>query len=199
MSSILTEKEGEALLRLFRDVAVHYNAHSLSKRLGLSPRGTLKLLKRLQKQQLLTSRTLGKATYYKPNLEESYTGKLVELLLMREAREKASRYLFEFKDLFPHASIIVLFGSILRTPRSANDIDILGVFEESEEAAVDAVIKEERKYTARPIHLIKQGPEDFRKNLHKGNEVLLNILRHGIVLHGYSDLIAAVSEVTRLP
>src|SRR3989338_2731676 len=105
MNSILTEKEGEALLRLFRDVAVHYNAHSLSKRLGLSPRGTLKLLKRLEKQQLLTSRTLGKATYYKQNLEESYTGTLVELLLMREAREKASRYIFEFKDLFPHTSI----------------------------------------------------------------------------------------------
>lgn len=199
MSSILTENEAEALLRLFRDVAVHYNAHSLAKEIRLSPRGTLKLLRRLQGQQLLASRTLGKATYYKPNLDDSCTRRLIELLLMWEAREKASRYLFEFRDLFPHTGIVVLFGSTVRNAAKANDIDILGVFEEGEEAAVDAAIREERRYTARPIHLVKQGPEDFRKNLQKGDKVLLSILSRGIVLHGYSDLVAAVSEVTRLP
>ncbi len=199
MGSILTEKEAEALLRLFRDVAVHYNAHSLSKELRLSSRGTLKLLKRLQKQQLLTSRTLGKATYYKPNLKESYTRKLVELLLMREAKAKASRYLFEFKDLFPHVSVAVLFGSTVRNAAKANDVDILAVFEERLERTVDKIIEERRKYTAKPIHLVKQGPEDFRRNLRKGDEVLLNILRHGIILHGYGEFVSFVAGVTRLP
>lgn len=199
MGSILAEKEAEALLRLFRDVAVHYNAHSLSKELRLSPRGTLKLLKRLQAQQLLASRTLGKATYYKPNLEDSCARKLIELLLMREAKAKASRYLFEFKDLFPHTSIVVLFGSTVRNAAKANDVDILAVFWQAQEEQVDRVIRERQEVSVKPIHLIRQGPEDFRKNLRKGDEVLLNIISHGIVLHGYGEFIEEVSGIARLP
>ncbi len=199
MSSIFATKEAEALLRLFRNVETHYNAHSLSKELKLSSRGTLKLLKRLENQGLLISRTLGKATYYKPHLEDEYTRKLIELLLLGEAKVKASRYLFEFRDVLKHLQIAVLFGSILRTPKKANDIDLLAVFWQAQWQSVHDATDEIQEFSIRPLHLIKQSPEDFRKNLQKGDKVILNVLRYGVVLKGHEDFVKAVSEITRLP
>ena len=199
MSSIFEKNASEALLTLFKDFSQHYNANSLSRILHLTPRGTLKLLKRLESDALVVSKPLGKATFYKANLTDPYTKRLIALLLMAESRKKSSRWLSEFKDIFNTVDIAVLFGSAAKNPETARDIDLLLVFEENREKGVNALIKKRRALTAKPIHPVKQSPEDFRKNLRKGDKVLLEIVRYGIVLHGQDALTDALAGVTRLP
>lgn len=197
--SLMAGKEREALLVLFKDFVTHYNAHSLSGRIGITSRGALKLLKRLKEENILIGRRLGKAQFYKVNLGDERASRLLSLLLLEEAREKASRWIAELRPLFQHANIVILFGSMVRSPRNARDVDILAVFPESEENQVNKVIEERENVSARAIHLIKQSPEDLRKNLRKGDKVLLDIVGHGIVLHGQDALTEVLSEVTRLP
>ena len=124
----LTETEGRVLLKLFKDFSQAYNSNSLSKEIGITPRGTLKILKKLKSNQMLKSKQLGKATFYKPNLDDEYVSKIIEILLIAEARDKAERWIEEFKEIYNSSEIVLLFGSITKNPKEASDIDVIFVF-----------------------------------------------------------------------
>lgn len=192
----LTKKEGEALLLLFKDFTVDYNANSLSKKLETTPRGTLKMLKHLQQQNLLIGKQYGKAVFYKPNLEDYYTFRSIETLLIREARTKVPRWLSEFKELFKNVKIAILFGSIIRNEKKAKDIDMVLVFSQKELEQVKQFIEEKNKILIKPVHPIIQTIQDLQENLEKKDPVVLNALRYGCVLYGYEKLIDVVKNVT---
>src|SRR3989344_868461 len=138
----LTKKESEALLLLFKDFSTDYNANSLSKQLAITPRGALKILKNLKTQDLLVSKQMGKAVFYKINVKDDYALRLLSLLLMNEAQEKAARWTEEFKDLARITETSIVFGSILRNSAAAKDIDILLVFKKKRLRNVNAFIDE---------------------------------------------------------
>lgn len=192
----LTPKENEVLLTLFKDFSKNYNANSLSKQVGITPRGALKILKSLQKQNLLISKKYGKAVFYKINLDDYFAFRTIETLLIYEAREKAPRWLSEFKELFKEVEIVIIFGSIVREPKKANDIDLLLVFKQKKMKPVKHFISEKNKILLKPIHPVIQSLNDIKNNLKKKDPVVLNALRRGYVLHGFDKLIEVVKNVT---
>ena len=80
----ITKNEMEAILIIFKDIDSHYNANNLSKKIGISSMGTLKILKRLEIQNILKSTTFGKAVFYKVNLGNDYARNYIEFLLKKE-------------------------------------------------------------------------------------------------------------------
>lgn len=194
--SSLTSKENEVLLKLFKDFSRDYNANSLSKQINITPRGALKILKNLQKQGLLISKQFGKAAFYKINLEDYYTFRIIETLLIHEARERVPRWLAEFEKIFKDIEIAVIFGSIIRNPKKANDIDLLLVFTQKKMKLVKNFINKKNKILLKPIHPVIQSPNDIKNNLKKKDQVVLNALQRGYVLHGYDKLIKVVKYVT---
>ena len=169
----LTPKENEMLLKLFKDFNCDYNANSISKQLGVTPRGALKILKNLYKQDLLTAKQMGKATFYKVNLDDYYTFRTIETLLIKESKEDASRWLSEFQDLFKYVQIVIIFGSIIKQPKKANDIDLLLVFTQKDMKNVKHFIGGKNKILLKPIHPIMQSPNDIKNNLE--NYIYLNM------------------------
>ena len=194
----LTKKESEILLYLFKDFSNNYNANSLSKKIGITPRGALKMLKNLKSQKILTSREFGKAVFYKINFGDEYIIKLMSILLMEEAREKASRWLSEFKELLECVDIAIIFGSIIRNPKTANDIDLLIVFKKERYSMIEKEINQKREISSKVIHVVKQTPDNLIKNLKKKDEVVLNIIKSGYVLQGYEKLVKIIENVTSL-
>ena len=194
--SSLTSTENAVLLTLFKDFSKNYNANSLSKLVGITPRGALKILKHLKKLNLVISRQFGKATFYKVNLEDYYAFRTVETLLISEAREKAPRWLSEFQNLFKSVEIAIIFGSIVRQPKEANDIDILLVFPPKKMKEIKTFILKKNRILLKPIHPIMQLPKDLKTNLKKKDPVVLNALKQGYVLQGYDKLIEKVKNVT---
>lgn len=192
----LTKKEIEVLLTLFKDFTKDYNANSLSKLTGITPRGALKILKNLKSQNLLVSKQLGKATFYKINFNDEYAIRLLPILLMNESKEKATRWLAEFDELFEHIDIAIIFGSIIRNPKTAKDIDLLIVFKKGKHSIINEIIEKRRNISTKPIHLVKQTPNDFIKNLKKKDTILLNVIKRGYVLTGYDKLIKLLKNVT---
>ena len=191
----LTKKEGEVLLKLFKDFSRDYNANSISKQVSITPRGALKMLKNMEKEKLITGRKLGKAVFYKPNLTDIYTIKIIETLLIGETRDKATRWLHEFEDVFKDTEIVIIFGSIIKNPAHANDIDILFVFEKKNYKKVSAFINERNKVLLKKIHSIPQTMEDIKENLKK-NEAIKEAIRTGYVLHGFDKLVGVIKDVT---
>ena len=192
----LTPTENKVLLRLFKDFSSDYNANSLSKKIGITPRGALKILKSLHKHGLLTAKQMGKETFYKINLSDYYAFRTIETLLIQESRENASRWLSEFQDLFKEVQIAIIFGSIIRQPKQANDIDLLLVFTQKDLKNVKLTINEKNRILLKPIHSIMQSPDDINNNLNKKDPVVLSALSTGYVLHGYDKLIEVVKNVT---
>ena len=194
----ITKKETEILLRVFKDFSTDYNANSLSKQLDITPRGALKILKSLKAQNLLVSKQMGKAVFYKINTHDEYALKLVSLLLMKEAQEKAARWMAEFRDLAKITEISIFFGSAVRNPAAAMDIDILLVFRKERLKQVREFIDEKNKILLKPIHPLIQTLADLKRNLKKKDPVIINAVRHGFVLYGHDSLIKEVKNVTSL-
>ena len=193
----LSIKERDVLLLLFTDYSRDYNASSLSKKVGITSRGALKIVKKLREQEIVLPRQYGKAVFYKINLNNAYARQRVVVALMERAREKAKRWLYEFEKLGAYAEILIIFGSAIRNYEKAHDIDLVIVYRQEEEAAIQQEVEFRRHISLKPIHLIRQSPQDFIRNLKKPDPVLLNALRLGYVLKGYEKIVDAVDEAQK--
>jgi predicted nucleotidyltransferase len=193
----LTSKENEALLLIFKDYAVEYNANSLSKKLSITPRGALKILKNLRAENLLISKQFGKAVFYKINLEDNYAHAVIESLLIKESRERAGRWIFDFKDMFKYVQIAVIFGSALRNYKEARDIDVLLIFEKGKFKEVMRIIDDKNEISTKPIHPITMTLADLKTNLEKKNAAMMSAVREGCILYGYDKLIEVIKNVTK--
>lgn len=192
----LSDKEIEILLVLAKDFSTDYNANNITKKIRITPAGAFKAMKKLEKKGLITGKKMGKAVFYKVNLKDYYTFRTIETLLISESKEKASRWLKEFKDLYKHVEIVIIFGSIVRSPKKAKDIDLLVVFRKEKNNLVNKIIDERRVLSIKAIHLVKQTPEDLNENLK--NNVILSAIKNGCVLHGYDKLLGVVKNVTSI-
>ena len=189
-----TPLEKKIVLRLFKDFTVDYNSSSIAKILNKTRVGTFKALNRLEEDLIVKGRTLGKARFYRINLEDEYARKNVETLLMEEAKN-CTRWKDELNELFRLTYIIILFGSIIRNEEKANDIDILLVFDEKNNNKINQIIKEKNQLLIKKLHPIKQTKNDLRKNIIKRDKVVIDAIRNGIVLHGYEKIIGVIKDV----
>jgi predicted nucleotidyltransferase len=194
----LTEKENEALLLIFKDFTTDYNANSLSKVLNITPRGALKVLKNLQSENLLIGKKMGKAVFYKANLEDNYTQSIIQSLLIKQSMENANRWIDEFKKLYPATHIVIIYGSALRNYKEAKDIDILVIRSENNYKSIMKLIEDRGEILPKPIHPIMMLPEELEKNLNNKNPAMVNAIREGCVLHGQAKLIEVIKNVTKL-
>jgi len=190
----LTEKEKSIVLLLTKDFTTFYNANSLSKKIGMSPRGALKALKFLEQNEIVKSNKIGRAIIYKLTFNE-YARELASLFLFEEARAKAPRWVKEFEQ-FQKAEVLILFGSVLRT-KNYKDIDLLILCEEKNYQPLEKQVLDKNTVLPNPIHPIWQMQEDLEKNLRKKDPVMLEIIKTGLILKGQHKIIEVLSDVTR--
>jgi len=199
---IITGNEMETLLLLLKDFDADYNANNLSKKLGITPMGALKILKKMERQKLLNAKQMGKAVFYKPDLDSNYTKtflEFLEFLLQKKAEETKSRvkrWVKELRTLQNNAEIGILFGSVLEK-ESYNDVDLLIVLKQSQNSKINLLINEIRRINIKRIHVIKQTKEDLKQNIKKGDKVVLNAIKNGMVFFGYEKIIKVIQDVTR--
>lgn len=181
----ITNNEMHFVLSIFKNPESEYNANSISKLIGLSSMGSLKIAKRLEKESILVSRELGKAKFYRLNVSNEYVREYVKFLLKREA-EQAHPYvkvwIRELKKL-ESADAAILFGSVLRKYREAGDIDAVLITDEKRFAKLKREVEEVNNINVKKLHPVYQSKEDFSRNIKKGDKVLLNALK-GIVVFG---------------
>jgi len=119
----ITNNEMLFVLNIFKSPEKEYNANNMAKYLGISPMGALKIAKRLEKENILKSKQIGKAKIYRINMKNDYPKEYVKFLLKREAEQAPAHVKMWIKELrkIKNADAAVLFGSILRK-KEANDI-----------------------------------------------------------------------------
>ena len=190
---LLTEKERETLLVLFKDFTAYYNANSISKVLGISHVGAQKIFKRLLKGNLVKDQQIGKSIVHKLRLEDDYACKLIAFLLADEANN-FKRWKEEFKELFKKDRIVILFGSAVKDYKTARDLDIMVVMGKKDYKEVKRLIDNKREILPKRIHSIELTEADLIKNVKKRQEAVMDIVKNGIVLYGQDKYVESIKN-----
>ncbi len=194
----ITNNEIVVLLTLLKDFSANYNANSLSKVVGLTSMGTLKILKKLEKQNLLRSEQMGKGVFYKINFNNNYAKNYLVFLLQKEAEQsvpRVKRWVKELRQLENSADFGMLFGSLLNGGHY-NDIDFLIVLEQSQINKVNKLISGINKISSKRVNLVKQTIKDLEDNLKKKDKIVVNAVKKGIVVFGYKRFIEVIENVS---
>ena len=188
----LTKKEQEALLIIYKDIANFYNANSLSKEIMITQVGTMKLLKRFEKNNILLSKRIGKSIVYKINIEDEFVQKLIAFVLINEAG-KYQRWKDEFKSLYKKDRILLFYGSASRNYSNAKDIDIFIVINKKDFKEINKKLEKIQSILPKKLHAIKATKEDLVKNIKENNKSTIEILKTAIVLYGYDKYMEVVN------
>ena len=194
----ITNNEMVFVLTIFKSPEAEYNANSIAKLMGISSMGALKIGRRLEKEDVIVSRELGKAKFYRLNLGSEYVRDYVKFLLKREA-EQAHPYvkvwIGELKKL-KSADAAMLFGSVLRRHKGARDIDVVLVTDEKKFAKLKREVEDVNLVNVKRLHPVYQSKEDLVNNVIKGDKVLLAAIK-GIVVFGEDLLMGCLKSELR--
>jgi len=171
------------------------NINQISKEINISLGSTFKILKDLEKNEIVLLKKLGNANYYILNLKNQETNRLCELILLEEKRNLKSYakiYSDEIKN-FKNADLIILFGSILKN-KQFNDVDVLFVTNKIKE--VNKFCLEISKIRTKPITPLILKKSDLVKEIDNRKESILEIIKTGIVLKGESVFLEVIKNVS---
>ncbi len=181
-------KEQEIIKLIFKDFLVMYNSRSISKVIEISHAGAFKILKKLEKRNIVESKEIGRAKIYSLNMKNPVTVKEIETILTIEA-QKNKIWLEEFKELDKKSKIVILYGSIIKDEKNAKDIDLLIVANKNKFKDIKGIIEERNKFLNKKIHPIIQTLSELKRDINKKNKVLVEIIKTGFVLFGQDELV----------
>ncbi len=185
-----TANEILVMLKIFKTPEKEFNANSISKETGLSSMGALKILKNLEKEDILIPKEAGRAKFYSINFGNEYAKDYLKFILRREAEQSSpyiKRWINEIRKL-KNADTAILFGSVLTGESKANDVDVLLVTNQKKFEGLKREINDINKISEKNIHAIYQSSEDLKNNIQKQDRVVLNALK-GVVAFGEKKII----------
>ena len=189
----LTKNEARVIDFLIRNFKEKNSINGLGRRLGLSPRGIYKILKKLENMNVIKSEKIGNAIYYKVNLDDEVGAKLAEFVLVQnELNSYAKVQADDLKSLKEITQSCVLFGSVLKKGKESNDIDILLILEKDDFKKVHKSLSGIKELKPKKIHDVMMTKEDLINNLKKGDEVIADIMKTGKVLWGPETIVEAI-------
>ena len=181
----ITSNEVNLVLQILKNPKQNYNSNSISKELGISSMGALKIAKRLEKEGILVSKKFGKAIFYSINYKSDYAKHYLSFILKKQAEQSnpyIKRWISEIRKV-KNADIAILFGSVLFKHDKANDIDVLFVVSQKNFSELKKEIERVNKINDKKIHPIYQLGQDLIENINKEDKVVLNAIK-GIVVFG---------------
>jgi len=170
------------------------NINQISKKLSISVGSAFKILKELERNDIVLSSNLGNAKFYQINLNNEETIKWCEILLSGERRNLKgySKIYAEEIQKFEHSELIILFGSVLNN-KDFNDVDVLFITNRPKE--VTKFCLNLLKIRTKPTVPLILKREDFIREIKNKKEVVLNILKTGIILRGESVFLEVLKNV----
>jgi hypothetical protein len=194
----MKDNKSEIMSFLLRNIQRESTITLLAKELKLSRVGVWKILKRMEKDRLVSLIPVGegKTSIYnvKLNWENSLLEKTLALILAGEALNN-QRWTENFKDLEDNTSFLIIYGSILHSPKEANDIDVLSMANKDNFQEIDKIISKIQKTQIKKIHSLNLTKEELRGELKKPNKAFIDAIKKGVILFGQEKFIKFVREL----
>lgn len=195
-----TDKPGAKILKIaLTDFTIKPTITSLAKELGMSRVGAWKVLKKLEAEKLVILSPVGtgktSACQIILNWGNPLTEKNLSLILTEDAITNR-KWMANFAELENKVDFLIIYGSILHSPKEANDIDILGVTNKNNFLSIDEAVKKAQKTQDKKIHAINFTPAEFKQELNKPNKAFIDAIKKGIILFGQEKFIKFIQNIT---
>tara|TARA_Y100000310_G_scaffold266197_1_gene277608 strand:- start:969 stop:1550 length:582 start_codon:yes stop_codon:yes gene_type:complete len=190
----ITNNEMLFVLTIFRSPKNEYNTSDIARLLGISPMGALKIARKLEKENILKSKEIGKAKIYQLNMQNNYVKQYIKFLLKREAEQAPSHVKVWINELrkIKNADVAILFGSILRR-KDVNDIDVLLITSQKKFSKLKKEVENVNLINIKRLHPMYQSKKDITENIKQEHKALLNAIK-GIVAFGEDKFIDLIEE-----
>ena len=191
----ITNNEMLFVLSIFKNPEIEYNANSIAKHIGISSMGALKIAKRLAQENILISRELGRAKFYKLNFNNDYVRQYIKFLLKRESEQSPAyikRWIIELRKI-KSADSVILFGSVLKKHKESKDIDVLLITDGKRFSKLKKEIESINFINIKKLHPLYQTEEDIKKNIKKRDKPLLNAIK-GTIVFGEDKIISLLEK-----
>ena len=169
----------------------------LAKEINMTRVGTWKILKKLEKNRLIILSKIGEGKTSMYSISLNWDNPLTEknlLLILAEDAIKNQRWINNFAELKNKVNFLIIYGSIIHSPKKANDIDILAVVTGAKRfVSLDKIIQKIQKTQIKKIHFIQFGPEELKKELKNNNKAFIDAINKGIVLFGQEKFIKFIN------
>jgi len=198
---MVLKKSYEILKILLKDISKKHTVTSLSKERKISRVGSWKLLKELEKESLVTLFPIGpektSVKEVKLNWDNPLLEKILALLLTEDAL-KRKKWIYNFKELKDYVGFLILFGSILHSPKEANDIDILNVISNGKNfTKIDTMITNIQSTQNKKIHALNLTKKGLIDELKENNNAYIDALKKGIILFGQENFIKFMKNLSK--
>jgi predicted nucleotidyltransferase len=194
------KKSYEILKILLKEIDKKHTVTSLAKKRGVSRVGSWKLLQELEKEGFIVLTSIGPEKTSVQEASLNWNNPLLEknlALLLAEEALKQGKWLYNFKELKDNVDFLVLFGSILHSPKEANDIDILSLISnEKNFINIGKIITNIQITQNKKIHAINLTEKELKQELKEKNKAYIDALKKGVVLFGQEKFIKFIEEIS---
>ena len=193
----VTDNEKLALRLIFTDFLYRYNSHNLKDKIGLSNAGRLKLLRNLNKKGLLISEKIGNAIFYRPNLQNAYLLKLLELIFLdySDVSSFVKVWIADLRPFDPMVKGVFLFGPILKKEKAARDVDVCFILKHPQDyPKLQATVNEMNKQNRLKIDPLYLTKKNFEEKLKERDKPLLEMVKHCLIVHGQALFVEVVKN-----
>lgn len=190
------ETDKKVLKILLKEFSIDHTITSLSKETGLSRVGTWKILKRLEKENLILLSQIGTGKTSINKITLNWNNLVLErnlVLILTEEAVKNQKWMNNFKELEKKVDFLILYGSIIHSSKEANDIDVIGITNKFLE--VERAIRYIQKIQIKKIHAINMTKKEFKEELRK-NKAFIDAVKKGIILFGQERFIKFIKDLT---
>lgn len=185
-------KEEKILSILLKEQFETHTATSLAKALGVTRQGVWKSLNKLHADKLISLEQVGNArtstSMIKLNWETPLTEKVLSLSLTKESL-KFQKWRFDFNKLGQKTKFVILFGSIIHSPKEANDIDLLIIANKDKIGEIGKILLNIQQTQLKKVHSTNLTIQELEKELKKPNKILVDAIKRGVILFGQDSFI----------
>lgn len=185
------------MLILLKDFSRTHTITSLARDLKLTRVGIWKILKKLESNEYINLKSVGSGKTNAYIINISWNNIIVEkalALYLTEEAAKQRRWRANFADLEQEADFLILYGSILKFPKEANDIDILSVAKKSRFLQIQKKVDKIQKTQSKKIHSINFTENEFKEELKKSNKAFIESIKKGAVLFGHENFVKFIKN-----
>ena len=195
-----TTKPSTKILKiLLKDFTIKPTITLLAKEISMSRVGTWKILKKLEAEKIIILSPMGEGKTSAYSISLNWENRIVEKTLslaLTEDALKNQRWLSNFEELEDKVDFLLIYGSIIHSPKEANDIDILGITDKGF-LKIEESIKKIQKTQIKKIHSLNFTPSEFKKELEKQNKVFIDAIQKGVILFGQEKFIKFIRALPR--
>lgn len=194
---LITENEKEVLRLLMTSFDVDYSINNIAKECNLAPNGAFKILKKFEQEGILKPKKIANIVSYKVDYNNEKTTNILELALISKLNGRIKHRYEDFLELKKIAKICIIFGSYANLKKEPNDLDVLFVLEKERFKEYKEKLRSISEIAPVKIHDIVQTEEDLKINLLKNDKILSRIMRKGIVLWGFKEIVKGFQNVSQ--